>query len=239
MVKILSFGSNCEVGIMINRYYNNNIYSQLFNWTNITLKNLILCLSNKDSLKDFNNILILYRIFDNEKNIFSSKYILDIKNFPCANHYLIHIDYEFYLDNNFLFWSHGTNKDLNDILNSNENDLFNYRDEILSKYSHLLSKTLEILNNDFDVIKIYLKLLKNEYDIESIINIHNIVVNKENIYLGIIYENDEEINIELKNTILVRVDKLTAHYEASRDHLYNTQSSYFHLFEQLDKLSNS
>ena len=37
MVKILSFGSNCEVGMMINRYYNNNIYSQLFNLTNITL----------------------------------------------------------------------------------------------------------------------------------------------------------------------------------------------------------
>ena len=107
----------------------------------------------------------------------------------------------------------------------------------MSKYNHLISKTLEILNNNSDKIKIYIKLLKNEYDLDSIINLHNIIINnKNNIYLGIIYENEEDLNIELKNTILIRANKLTGHNEAIYDYLYNTQPIYYSLFERLDKL---
>jgi hypothetical protein len=79
MSHCLSFGSNCEMGMMINRYYNNNLYSNLFNWTNITLENICIILDNIDCLYDTNNIIIIYRIFDNESNIYSSSKIEDIK----------------------------------------------------------------------------------------------------------------------------------------------------------------
>jgi hypothetical protein len=239
MERVLSFGSNCEVGMMINRYYNNNLYSNLFNWTNITLKNLIDVLSNKECFKDFNNIIFIYKIYDGKSILLETSCIQNIKKFIFDNskNYSIHIDYEFYFNNNYLFWSHGIVKNLNDILNSNENNLLNYKNEVLSKYNHLISKTLEILNNNSDKIKIYIKLLKNEYDLDSIISIHNnIINNKNNIYLGIIYENEEDLNIELKNTILVRAKKLTGHNEAIYDYLYNTQPLYYSLFERLDKL---
>jgi hypothetical protein len=66
-------------------------------------------------------------------------------------------------------------------------------------------------------------------------------MNRPNIYIGIVYESDEDINIEIKNTnlVLVRSNKLTGHDEAIYSELYNTQEKYFYLFETLDKLSNS
>ena len=66
-------------------------------------------------------------------------------------------------------------------------------------------------------------------------------MNRPNIYIGIIYESDEDINIEIKNTkiVLVRANKLTAHNEAVYSELYNTQEKYFHLFETIDRLSNA
>jgi hypothetical protein len=158
MVKIVSFGSNCEVSMMINRYYNNSLYSQLFNWTNITLNNLIIFLNNKDKFNNFNNIFIVYKIFENNNIIYITNSIEDIKKFDNGTNYEVHIDYEFYLDNKKIFWSHGVVKYINEILNSNSD---NYKNEILSKYNYLLNKLFDIFNNDSEIpTKIYLKLLK-------------------------------------------------------------------------------
>jgi len=52
---IASIGSNCEVGIMINKFYDNQIYFYLFNWTNIKIDKLCLILDNIHILSDLNN----------------------------------------------------------------------------------------------------------------------------------------------------------------------------------------
>jgi hypothetical protein len=238
---VLSFGSNCEVGMMINRYYNNNIYSNLFNWTNITLDNLILVLNNIECLYNNNNVEFIYRVLNNGANVYQSKNIEDIKNFNInnPNNYSIHIDYEFFFNKKNIYWTHGIIMDINEFINSNSNNLESYKSSILSKFNHLVENTIKILNNNTDIIKIYIKCLKNEYTINDLKNLINLFINKSNIYIGIIYESEEEINIESKNTLLIRSNKLTAHNEAIYDHLYNTQEKYFYLFENLDKISNS
>ena len=111
----------------------------------------------------------------------------------------------------------------------------------MSKFNHLAKKSISLLNNNTDIIKIYIKCLKNEYTLDSIINLSNLFTNRPNIYIGIIYECDKDINIENKNTnvVLVRCDKLTGHLEAIFSELYNTKEKYFYLFETLDRLSNS
>ena len=91
---ILSFGSNCEVGMMINKKYN-KLYSNLFNWANITLDNLILILNNLEHLYNNDNFKIVYSLFCKNKIVYSSKNIDDIKKYYLdnPNNYQTHIDY--------------------------------------------------------------------------------------------------------------------------------------------------
>lgn len=241
---VLSLGSNCEVGMMINRKYN-NIYSNLFNWTNITIDNLILILNNLENLCNNDNVEFIYRLFCGESNVYSSKNIYDVKKYYLDNpnnYKSIHLDYEFYIDKKYIFWSHGIiEENIDKIINCDLDSLENYKSSILSKFEHLAKNTISILNNNTDIIKIYIKCLKNEYSLESFTNLENLFMNRPNIYIGIIYESDEDINIEIKNTnlVLVRLNKLTGHNEAIYSELYSTQEKYFYLFETLDKLSNS
>ena len=241
---VLSLGSNCEVGMMINRKYN-NIYSNLFNWTNITLDNLILILNNLENLYNNDNVEFIYRLFCGSSNVYSSKNIDDMKKYYLDNpndYKSIHIDYEFYIDKKYMFWSHGIiEENIDKFINCDLESLENYKNIILSKYNHLAENTISILNNNTDIIKVYIKCLKDEYTLESFINLENFFMNRPNIYIGIIYESDEDINIEIKNTkiVLVRANKLTAHNEAVYSELYNTQEKYFHLFETIDRLSNA
>jgi len=236
----LSFGSNCEMGMMINRYYNNNIHSNLFNWTNIKLDKLYILLNNWHYLENINNIKFIYKIFLDNACIFSTDKIEEINKFYLNDikNYVIHLDYEFYIDCQFIFWSHGINIDIDEIINYNATIVRNHNLTIISKYNHLIKNTLNILSNDTDVIKIYLKALQNEYTSELFIKLHDLIV-KNNIYLGIIYEcdnSDNDINLELKNTIFVKANKLTNHNEAIYSELYNTEPVYFNLFDQLDKI---
>ena len=241
---ILSLGSNCEVGMMINRKYN-NIYSNLFNWTNITLDNLILILNNLEPLYNNDNYKIVYRLFSGTYSVYSSKSIDDFRKYYLdnPNNYVAHIDYDFYIDNKYIFWSHGIiEEDINKIINCNLDSLENYKSIIFSKINHLVENTISVLNNNTDIIKVYIKCLKNEYTLESLTNLENMpIFNRPNIYIGIICECDENINIHIKNKniFLVRCNKLTDHNEAIYSELYNTQEKYFYLFETIDRLASA
>ena len=241
---ILSLGSNCEVGMMINRKYN-NIYSNLFNWTNITLDNLLLTLNNCEHLYNNNdNYKIVYRLLSGTYNVYSSKNIDDFRKYYLdnPNNYVVHIDYEFYIDNKYIFWSHGTvEEDINKFINCNLDSLENYKSIVFSKINHLIENTISVLNNNTDIIKVYIKCLKNEYTLESLTNLENMpIFNRPNIYIGIICEYDENINIHIKNKniFLVRCNKLTGHGEAIYSELYNTQEKYFYLFETIDRIAS-
>ena len=216
------------------------MYSNVFNWTNITLENLILILNNLDHLRNNDNFKIVYELSFESEKIYKSKNIDDIKKYYLDNpkKYRVHIDYEFYIDLKFIYWSHGIVED--NIENFINCSLNTYEQIILNKINYLVEHTFIILNNNTDIIKIYIKCLKDEYTLDLFTNLENIF-NRPNIYIGIIYESDSDIDIQTKNTntVLLRCNKLTGHHEAVFSKLYNTQEKYFTLFEAIDRLSKS
>jgi hypothetical protein len=229
-----SFGSNCEVSMMINRFFNNKLYSHLFNWANIKIDKLNFILNNISIISNLDNYKFIIRLFKHNilfKNIYDKNLLLedDIKKYD------IHIDYEFYHNNEYLFWNHGLQLQKKfKLINYDK-----YISDIKNKIKHLIEKTLNLLSSN-EITFIYLKALKNEYTKECIINFYNSVF-RDNIYIGIIYEkndtyNEEEYNINLKNLTLLPVEKLTPHNAAVHDKQYKTEPNYKLLFNTTKKL---
>jgi len=227
---IASLGSNCEVGIMINKFYDNQIYSHLFNWTNIKIDKLCLILDNIHILSDLNNYKFIIRLFEGELykltiNTLDSLSLIDLQKYTKIN-----IDFEFYYNNELYFWSHGLSFVNNDFNIQNYNT---YILEIQSKIEHLVKKTLYLFSSNEETF-IYLKALKNEYTKQDFINLYSSII-KDNIHLGIIFEKNDDYNsndyqLELKNTKLLGVDQLTPHENAIDYVKYNTEPLYKILF---------
>ena len=227
---IASIGSNCEVGVMINKFFDNQIYSHLFNWTNIKINKLCFILDNIHILSNLNNYKYIIRLFEGESNTLTIDNLNLLLITDLQKYTKINIDYEFRYNNEFFFWSHGLSfpLDIFDIQNYNT-----YILDVKSKIEHLIQKTLYLFSSNEETF-IYLKALKNEYTKQDFIHLHSSIV-KNNIHLGIIFEKDDKYNsedysIHLKNTILLAVDKLTPHDDAVDYVKYNTEPTYKILF---------
>lgn len=225
---IASIGSNCEVGIMINKFYDNQIYSHLFNWTNIKINKLCFILDNIHILSNINNYKFIIRLFEGEANTLTIDTLTLLSEIDLQKYNKINIDYEFHYNNEFYFWSHGLS------FINNSFDIQNYNIYILdvkSKIEHLVKKTLYLFSSNEETF-IYLKALKNEYTIQDFKRLHSIII-KNNIHLGIIFEKDDKYNAEeykLKNTKLLGVNQLTPHDDAVDYIKYNTEDNYKILF---------
>lgn len=237
MLNILSLGSNCEVAMMINMLSINNVdiskhyYSHIFSYTNIKLNSIIKILENIEILDIEENFKIIYRIFRNDTYVFSFYNINEIIN-NNYNYDSIHIDFEYLHENNVYFWSHGIVKNKNEF---NINEINNYINNVNDKRRYLVQKFKNKIKTNNKTLFI-LKALKNEYVFEDFIKLNNLLINNDNKYLGIIYEiNDNEIfNLNLKNTIILPVDKLTGHDEAIYHERHNTKNKYLELFNRLN-----
>jgi hypothetical protein len=226
-----SFGSNCEVSMMINRFFNNKLYSHLFNWANIKIDKLNFILNNISIISNLDNYKFIVRLFNRGalyKNIYDKNLLLE----EDIQKYDIHIDYEFYYNNEYLFWNHGLQLQKKfKLINYDK-----YISDIKNKITHLIEKTLNLLSSN-EITFIYLKALKNEYTKQCFIDFYNCIF-RDNIYIGIIYEkndiyNEEEYNINLKNLTLLAVKKLTPHSAAVFDKKYNTERNYKLLFNNI------
>jgi hypothetical protein len=227
---IASIGSNCEVGLMINKFYDNQIYSHLFNWTNIKINKLCLILDNINILSDLNNYKFIIRLFEGESNTLTIYNFNLLSKINLQKYNKINIDYEFHYNNEIYFWSHGLSF-APDIFYIQKYNI--YILEIKNKIEHLVKKTLYLFSSNEETF-IYLKALKNEYTKQDFIHLHS-SISKDNIHLGIIFEKNDDYNsndfqLELKNTKLLCVDQLTPHDNALDYGKYNTDINYKILF---------
>lgn len=130
-----SFGSNCEVSMMINRFFNNKLYSHLFNWANIKIDKLNFILNNISIISNLDNYKFIIRLFKHNilfKNIYDKNLLLE----DDIQKYDIHIDYEFYYNNEYLFWNHGLQLQKKfKLINYDK-----YISDIKNKIKHLIEK---------------------------------------------------------------------------------------------------
>ena len=65
-------------------------------------------------IKNNLNYKLIYRLFEGDKNIFQSFNIFDIIIINNSREYnTLHIDYEFHINDEYIFWSHGIVKKKN------------------------------------------------------------------------------------------------------------------------------
>jgi hypothetical protein len=246
-MNVISLGSNCEVSDMINKHLstiipNVNTYSHLFAWSNITIKGINYFFKNPDLL-NFNNFRCIYRFFDQDSvNISknsgyyeSNEFLEDIK--ITENISSIHIDVSYIFEDIYL-WTHGIQIPIS---NFNENDIEKYLNDVKNKTNHIIKKTLDTMN-DNNVKLFCIKCLKGEYSIQDIIELNTLLLNySSNNYMTFIVEKDENIilkNLNLTNTGILVVPKLTGHHEAVHSHLYNTDIYYIELFKKTKQMLN-
>ncbi len=239
-----SFGSNCEVALLIERRYG-SVKSHLFNWANISLENLCLILESTDCLAKVNeNIKLLYRCLDGAvvHTFDAFEHAADYcnKNVQCLT---VNIDYRFESFGQLLFWSHGIGEiSSSEFATASQARLVEWTSSVHSKHLLLLEHTVELLTNRDIPIMLFMKALKDEYTDDLLVRAHSLITNgRSNVFLGIIYEGLEDsqtcrVTNELVNTRLMRVKKLTPHDGAIYCEKFQTVGFYDSLFDQVDAL---
>jgi hypothetical protein len=247
-MNIISLGSNCEMSMMTQGYIrdiipNSLIYTHLFAWANIKINGINYFLKNPSQL-NFSNFRTIYRLYAKNGNNISkngtgyydfNELLEDMKTIQ--NIESIHIDVDYTFEDTF-FWTHGIQLSINQFNESNNSD---YLNDVKNKTTHIIEKTLSILNNN-DVKLFCIKCLKGEYSFEDIIELNSLLLNySSNNYVSIIVEKDENINLDnlnLTNTSIISASKLTGHHEAIYSDRYNTGIYYKQLFENAKKMLN-
>ena len=247
-MQVISFGSNCEISLMLNRHIssiipNSLIYSHLFAWANIKINGINHFLKNPTQLT-FNNFKTIYRLFSKNGNNISknegcyyhfNELLEDMKNIQNIDSIHIDVDYTF---EDIYFWTHGIQVPINMFNQCKHNE---YLNDVKNKISHLIDKTLSSLNNN-EVKLFCIKCLKGEYLLQDIIALNNLLLNySSNNYMSIILESDENINLDnlnLSNTCIISTSKLTGHDHAMSSERYNTDIYYKELFENTKKMLN-
>jgi hypothetical protein len=245
-MRIISLGSNCEMGKMINNHLlsmipNSSLYSHLFAWSNIKIKGINFFLKNPNLL-DFNNFKCKYKFLNStgEAKTFMSYNELKIylkENEIIEENCSIHLDIDYTFEDIYM-WTHGIEINKSDF---NENNIEEYLDELKNKSKHIIKKTLYIM--DDNNIKLFcIKCLKGEYSIQDIIELNTLILKySSNNYISFIVEKDENIildNLNLTNTCILEVPKLTGHHEAIHSDRYNTDIYYIDLFEKVKIMLN-
>ena len=219
-MNIISLGSNCDMSLMIQNHINNYIentilYTHLFTWSAIKINNINYFLKNPDLLID-NNFRPIYRLISNSNgyNFSRNKYgYYNLNDFLediqiNSNVDLVHIDIDFkYEDINF--WTHGIQCPIYEFNKDKNKDYIN---SVKNKKDHLVDKFLNILKNQQPAL-FCIKSLAGEYSLEDIIELNNLLLkySSQN-YIGIIVEEDENINLNnlnLKNTCIIVFPRLT------------------------------
>ena len=235
-----SFGSNCEVALLIQRRFG-SVRSHLFNWANISLENLCLILENLDCLANVNeNIKPVYRCFDGDAaySFYTCELAADYcKNTQCRT---VNIDYEFECFGKRLFWGHGiVGISPSEFASASHAVLDEWTSSLRSKHLQLYEHTVELLTDQNIPIRLFIKALKDEFTDDLFVRVHSLIMNwRTNVFLGIIYEGsrDSGVTNELTNTVLMKVEKLTPHNGAIFFEKYQTASSYDLLFDLVDSL---
>lgn len=243
-MQILSLGSNCEVGKMIETYAsiipNSMLESTLFGWANIKIKDMNYLLKNPELLND-STFKIVYRLMNGDRN--NSRNGCGYYNLnelhddisKISNIDSVHIDIESNHEN-IQMWTHGVIVSLHEFI---QNDHTKYIHDVTSKLNYLIKKTSDMMYNTDRKVYV-IKCLKNEYTLQDIIDFNNILLtySSQN-YMSIIVEEDSTINLDnitLKNTTIVCAPKLTGHDEAIYSDRYNTFVYYHQLFEKTNRL---
>lgn len=248
-MNVISLGSNCEVSHMFLVYLssiipNARIYSHLLAWSTIKINNIRHFLENPAKLS-FDNFVVVYKLFSNGNTVNLSKnghgytdfnhLLEDMKDIP--NIESIHIDVEYTFEDIY-FWTHGTQVAIN---NFDQHKINDYLNDVKSKTTHLIDKTLSI-KTDNDIKVFCIKCLKGNYSLQDIIDLNSLLLNySANNYMSVIVEEDENINfddLKLVNTCIVRAPKLTEDHEAVFTYRYNTDFYYRQLFEETKKMLN-
>jgi hypothetical protein len=236
-----SFGSNCEVALLIERRYG-SVRSHLFNWANISLQNLCLILERPECLAQVNqNIKLLYRCLDGAvvRTFDTFEYAADYleKNIQCLT---VNIDYRFECFDRLLFWSHGIGGiSSSEFASASRARLDEWTSSVHSKHRLLQEHTCSLLTRRDIPIVLFIKALKDEYTDDLFVRAHSLIVNgRTNVFLGIIYEGVEDCRVtnELAGTRSIRVKQLTPHDGAIYTEKYQTVGSYDMLFDQVDSL---
>ena len=238
IIQNYSFGSNCEMHGMLESYYGIS-ESNIFRFTNITLESLCNIIKN-NLLTDYSNIV--YRLHcqgsdDTKITVLPVATSLEeLRQFLINNptNKTVHINPEYYLNNNLMFWTHGGNLSSDSVINSENLNL--EIQSVKQKYEYLVSKTIDVLNNDDKLICI--KCLKGEYTLELILKIQKLIMkNYKNTFLAIICENDESVSFpSLYNTFIFPCNVLTPHNEAVYYDKYGTRENYINFFQGIRHL---
>jgi hypothetical protein len=248
-MNIISLGSNCEVSEMIMKHLlnmlpNSKFYNHLFAWTSVPIKGINHFFKNPSFL-DFNNFRYVYRIFNEQDGNINKKadycdfneLVEDIR--LSEDTHSIHIDVSYSFEDIYT-WTHGIVMSISDF-NDNNNNIEKYLNDLKNKTTHIIKKTLDIMEND-NVKLFCIKCLKGEYSIQDIIELNTLVLNcSSNNYLLFIVEKDENIildNLNLTNTCIVEAPKLTGHHEAVYSDRYNTDIYYIELFKNAKQMLN-
>ena len=160
-----SFGSNCEVALLIERRYG-SVKSHLFNWANISLENLCLILEKPDCLAKANkNIKLLYGCLDGTVvhtfDTFEHAAEYCNKNILCIT---VDIDYRFECFGRMLFWSHGIGGiSSSEFATASQARLAEWTSSVHSKHRLLHEHTVELLTRRDIPIMLFIKALENEY----------------------------------------------------------------------------
>lgn len=163
-----------------------------------------LCI-DKYSTNDFEYFAQLVNIYSAQQNIENVDVHIDIeiKYDDDDNSYFKYIDKDC-LKYDTAIWLHGITMNIKEF---NKDKQLEYIDCVKNKQIHLSNKTYNIITNNDNSTLFVIRCLYQQYSLNEILELNNLLLNiSSNNYLGIILEEDENINLDeldLKNTCIV------------------------------------